>query len=350
MATPTASDNSTSEPEIEKDKPTEDGKETLPRDASPPFNKPSANVIIRTADSVDFRVQQAILAEASTVFADMFSLPATGPGQKRQQREDDDQEYRDGIPVISVTESSKTMDILLRYCYPLVRPPLPTPSDFCNALVAARKYMVEHMETELKGLYPGYASQSPLSYYALASAQSGWVKEMKIAAKAALRVPFLFGYVAPEMRHMNASAYVWLQLYHGNCAAAAASAILSRGPSSHPLLPLQTLDNLDYVFFSCNHDDRFEDRVVNLVHVKRLNKIVEVESWFMEYLNALASLVLQAPLASIMGLPEIYSRKGALTMCTDCSRKVHDDVGRFTELLMEAVRKAVDGVPLQLHD
>ena len=42
------------------------------RDAPPPFDKSSANLIIRSSDDVDFRVlQQAIIKEASSVFADI---------------------------------------------------------------------------------------------------------------------------------------------------------------------------------------------------------------------------------------------------------------------------------------
>ena len=40
-----------------------------------PFNKPTADVILRSSDDVDFRVHKVILAEASPVFEGMFSIP-----------------------------------------------------------------------------------------------------------------------------------------------------------------------------------------------------------------------------------------------------------------------------------
>ncbi|TCD67393.1 hypothetical protein EIP91_012428 [Steccherinum ochraceum] len=116
-----------------------------PRDAPPPFNKPSANLILRTSDGVDFRVQQAILMEASAFFEDMLSLPAAVPGQRRRTREEDDQEFRDGIPVVPVTETSQTMNALLRYCYPVPNPHITSPSEICDALDASRKYLLEDM-------------------------------------------------------------------------------------------------------------------------------------------------------------------------------------------------------------
>ena len=44
------------------------------RTASPPFDKQSADVILRTSDTVEFYVRKAILEEASMVFADIFSM------------------------------------------------------------------------------------------------------------------------------------------------------------------------------------------------------------------------------------------------------------------------------------
>ena len=46
-----------------------------PQKAQPPFDKLSADVILRSSDRVDFRVHRTILVEASPVFSDMFSLP-----------------------------------------------------------------------------------------------------------------------------------------------------------------------------------------------------------------------------------------------------------------------------------
>lgn len=42
---------------------------------SPTLNDPEADVILRSSDSVDFRVRKAILSEVSTFFKDMFTLP-----------------------------------------------------------------------------------------------------------------------------------------------------------------------------------------------------------------------------------------------------------------------------------
>ena len=41
--------------------------------ADAPFNKPTANIILKSSDDVHFRVRKGILAEASPVFDDMFT-------------------------------------------------------------------------------------------------------------------------------------------------------------------------------------------------------------------------------------------------------------------------------------
>ena len=108
------------------------------RDAAPPFNKRIADIILRSSDHVDFRVRQSILAEASPVFESMFSLPQLPENRKRKER--DEAEYRDGIQVVSVAEGSRVLDALLRFCYPVDDPLLPTLKVTCEVLEAARKY------------------------------------------------------------------------------------------------------------------------------------------------------------------------------------------------------------------
>ncbi|KAI9064030.1 hypothetical protein FKP32DRAFT_1531144, partial [Trametes sanguinea] len=48
-----------------------------------PFDQPSADIVIRSSDSVDFHVHTQILAQASPFFATMLSLP-----QPSHQRSD----------------------------------------------------------------------------------------------------------------------------------------------------------------------------------------------------------------------------------------------------------------------
>lgn len=80
---------------------------------------PSGGVILRSSDAVEFKVYENILALASPVFKDMFSLP-----QAPQTSSDASSEsgQADGLPVVDLSEKSATLDMLLRIIYPVVPP------------------------------------------------------------------------------------------------------------------------------------------------------------------------------------------------------------------------------------
>ncbi|PSR70421.1 hypothetical protein PHLCEN_2v13672 [Hermanssonia centrifuga] len=78
--------------------------------APAPFDQLEADTVLRTSDTVDFYVHKSILMVASSVFETMFSLPQ--PADAAQQS------------VIHVSEDSRTLEYLLRFCYPLVDNPV----------------------------------------------------------------------------------------------------------------------------------------------------------------------------------------------------------------------------------
>ncbi|KAI6010370.1 hypothetical protein PISMIDRAFT_619187 [Pisolithus microcarpus 441] len=104
-----------------------------PARALPPFDHVKADVILRSSDGVDFRVFRLFLSLASPSFETLFDLPQ--PSEK-------DMGIKDGFPVIPVSEGSKTLDSLLRFCYPCTLAEEPVIEDFrevTNVLDAAKK-------------------------------------------------------------------------------------------------------------------------------------------------------------------------------------------------------------------
>ena len=73
-----------------------------------PFLKPNGDVILRSADGHCFCVVKAILTIASPFFQSLFSLP-----QPKDQSD---------VPTVLVSEDGRTLDILLRFCYPVKSP------------------------------------------------------------------------------------------------------------------------------------------------------------------------------------------------------------------------------------
>ncbi|KZT07326.1 uncharacterized protein LAESUDRAFT_124345, partial [Laetiporus sulphureus 93-53] len=176
-----------------------------PVDAPAPFNKSTADVILRSSDGVDFRVKKAIIAEASTFFESMFTRP-------RLQAASD--EYRDGLPVIPMTEDKNTLEKLLRICYP-VRDPDIDLHEIAPLLDAARKYDIDVVTDVIMGKLEAYAVTDSLETYAIAIRH-----DLPSVAKAAARhsleermdyTPF------SELDNISASAYARLLLYRQMC-------------------------------------------------------------------------------------------------------------------------------------
>ncbi|TFY77684.1 hypothetical protein EWM64_g6328 [Hericium alpestre] len=107
-----------------------------PRVADEPFNDTTADVILRTSDKVDFYVYKNILSLASPFFKDMFCLPQSKPAS--------DPSVGDGTmashPIIDVSEDARTMNLALRFCYPMRKPTMTELKDVGPVLLAACKY------------------------------------------------------------------------------------------------------------------------------------------------------------------------------------------------------------------
>src|SRR5262245_4610924 len=95
-------------------------------------------IIISHPDRTEFRLHKCILSAASTFFRDMFSLP-----QPLVLPESE-------LPIIPVTESQTTLDLLLRFVYPIHDPIITNLDDLSSVLAAAVKYDFEAVCTTLR--------------------------------------------------------------------------------------------------------------------------------------------------------------------------------------------------------
>ncbi|EMD33554.1 hypothetical protein CERSUDRAFT_125861 [Gelatoporia subvermispora B] len=121
-----------------------------------PFTKPSADVIIRSCDDVDFRVPRTILAEASPVFEGMFSLPQAA--ELGLHAED--------LPVVDMSESAKVLNALLQLCYPMTALARDEFDHFVAVLEAALKYDMQGASGRLRpDLAKRWAVRYPLEAF-----------------------------------------------------------------------------------------------------------------------------------------------------------------------------------------
>ncbi len=180
--------------------------------AQPPFDRKTADVVLRTSDQVDFYVRKGILAEASMIFEDMFGIAQGGNVNGESV-----------TPVISMTENSCTIDFLLRVYYPVDNSQLETGEDALSALEAARKYMMDYAMKEAKKQFIIHAEKEPLRMYAIACSR-GLHEEMRMAAKASLSRPLEDSHeYVKELDDISANAYLRLRDYHRRCCKVAGS-------------------------------------------------------------------------------------------------------------------------------
>ncbi|KAG6332454.1 hypothetical protein ID866_6638 [Astraeus odoratus] len=182
--------------------------------SSAPFDHSKADVILRSSDNVEFRVFRLFLSLASPFFETLFDLP------QPSQETSDDLEIKDGLPVIPMSEDSKTLDSLLRFCYPCTLAEDPILEDFrdvINVLEAAKKYGLDAIErTVCKALFtPKILEAEPLRCFAIAC-RSRLAVQSKLSAKYSLREPLIPAWFK-EIELITSTDLLILLTYHQRC-------------------------------------------------------------------------------------------------------------------------------------
>ncbi|KAG1734090.1 uncharacterized protein EDB91DRAFT_621351 [Suillus paluster] len=181
--------------------------------ASSPFDHAKADVILRSADGVEFRVFMLFLSLASPFFETLFGLPQAPDGAA-------DQEMKDGLAVIAVSEDSKTLDSFLRFCYPSTLaedPSLDNLTDVLSVLAVARKYSLDLIERKVCQALanPKVLGTEPFRCFAIA--RNARLKHETItAARQTLRQPLIPAWFV-EIDLITASDLLALLTYHKNC-------------------------------------------------------------------------------------------------------------------------------------
>lgn len=339
-----------------------------------PFNKQSADIILRSADGVDFRARKGVLIEASAFFEDMISLPQPTTDARSESTTTNLQEYCDGIPVLPVAEASTIVENLLRFCYPVANPQMKTAAEICGVLEASRKYLMDDVEKDIVMQFNSHANRDPLVMYAL-GAQHKWKQEMKTAAKASLWTPFPLGTFVPQMELISAGDYVRLQGYHKACSAAAADAVLKEITTiQNPNIAVNpvftswsssAIRTANGVWFSCDHQLDTPPNgsspffSVSTTGVKlplwlgSLNSTRLVAGWVIDLLKALRSEVHLCPRGkTVINSPRVQEAVATgMRNCATCAVLVPSEVNGLCQALAREVESAVSKVSLDLkHD
>ena len=134
------------------------------------FDAEDADLILRATDGGEFRVHRCILSVASPVFRDMFTFPQ--PIDIPHQ-----------LPHVDLAEPTTTLDILLRYIYPIPSPKIEDFATLTNVLVSAEKYGAEGVTSRLRTILASshFLDLDPLRVYAIACRWS-FLEEAKLAS------------------------------------------------------------------------------------------------------------------------------------------------------------------------
>ncbi|PBK93675.1 hypothetical protein ARMGADRAFT_131713 [Armillaria gallica] len=184
--------------------------------ADDPFNDPtdSVDLVIRTADRVDFFILSALLSlrSPSSVFGHI--LP--------DYMLDTDSE-RDGFPVFEVEDDSDTFRTILLFCYPYMAPEMESVQKFRAVGEALDKYRMDRaMERFVQAvLASSMISEQPLRVFAVAVA-NGWKTLGEAAARNILATPFNQAISdVEELNELSARNLLRLEEYHVRCGKAA---------------------------------------------------------------------------------------------------------------------------------
>ncbi|KAI0694568.1 hypothetical protein C8T65DRAFT_744319 [Cerioporus squamosus] len=157
------------------------------RQALPPFDKPSADVVIRTVDQVDFHVWKCLLGSVSQVFADMFDPMPSAPDTSAPPPFAKSEPRIGEKSVVQVTETSAVFDSLLRTFYPPPNITFSSLDELKSIIAAADKYCMEGVLQVLRDLLlNAYLSEEPLRVYAI-GVQYRRLDEFGGVAEAAIR-------------------------------------------------------------------------------------------------------------------------------------------------------------------
>ena len=184
-----------------------------PTYATAPFDHARADIILRSSDNIDFRVFKLFLSLASPFFEALFDIP-------QPAEENAEQEIRDGLTVVPVTEDGKTLDALLRFCYPCTLaddPNLDVLKDAVDVLEAARKYSLDVIETKARKaiVNPKFLETEPLRCFAIAH-RGRLREETLLTAKSTLTQPLIPSWFQ-EIELLTATDLLSLLTYHKKC-------------------------------------------------------------------------------------------------------------------------------------
>ncbi|VDC04274.1 unnamed protein product [Peniophora sp. CBMAI 1063] len=310
------------------------------------FRDADADLCLLSSDMVIFRTHRCILRTASPFFRDMLSLPQpphSGPAALLDSS------------LISMSEDSPSIRLLLQFCYPRTSCPEPTldnTADVRRALALAHKFDIDVVREAAERALTRLAKTAPVSAYALA-----WAYELPNAARASARAslclpaPYLGAPEAPELENLPMDALVRLSRYHDAVGAALRELADSKRPVlwiPHEETFLAGPDGMMAAPAPCRHDLT----AVSFAHVSQDGPVATwVKAWWWEFVCAAVqdkSVAYSSEAIEGVLRSSLLKALRSAARCDFCgTANVEDVLGRTTGRLKKEIERRVLEVP---HD
>ena len=312
--------------------------------AAAPFDHPKADIILRSSDNIDFRVFRLFLSLASPFFETLFDIPQPAD-------ENEDQEVRDGLAVVPVTEDSKTLDALLRFCYPCTLaddPKLEVLQDAMEVLEAARKYSLDVIEKKARQAIasPKILEAEPLRCFAVAH-RGRLREETLLAAKYTLTQPLIPSWFQ-EIDLITATDLLSLLTYHKRCADAVSSLKLDLSWITSHYGSQQACS-----WLSCRDPYRGSScGCANSSALKyRLSWFSYSPQWWENFMEeTFAELRDKPSKGTVKAVSEKTVQSVKLQNCGICSPRITEGMREFLEVFAQQIEEKVSQVTSAIHE
>ncbi|KAG1834145.1 hypothetical protein EV424DRAFT_1341447 [Suillus variegatus] len=291
----------------------------MPGEAKAPFNNAKADIILCSSDNVYFRVFRCMLALSSPFFEAMFDLPRPSTDHCKD-------EMFDGLDVIWVSENSRTLDMLLRFCYPAAvkDPGLEDINDVEQVLEAAMKYGMEDVEERVRKamVTPSLLESSPVRVLAIAC-------RFSLNQKPGLRHDIRFITQPQHMTPLLQNTF-----------------LITCGQAARTLC-----DNLDWLKKSQTHS--FYEWWTNCcpcnskADVRYLIHGTYPREWWADYMDKTSIALEESPCGAVLtkNLEEAVERANG---CPSCRRRAQDQMVHFTKTFARELDRVIAEITLDI--
>ncbi|KDQ61499.1 hypothetical protein JAAARDRAFT_54860 [Jaapia argillacea MUCL 33604] len=269
------------------------------------------DLLVRSSNSVEFRVHKTILAVASPVFRDMFHVV--------DPLSDDEDE-------VDLPEDGKTLDRLFRLCYPVDEPTFGSLDSAWNVRKAAKKYIMDAAENRMKEILKQFLPEHPLRMFALAC-RDGFEDEAKLAARHTLRHPLLSSYV-PELEDISGGALYRLLEYRLKCGQLTSE------------LGFDWVPRVDYIFFKSGalHSGACLEMDSGMSMIN--GRFFPARTWWREYVNRARNALRERPCGEVVTTASLmWPALINAASCSTCSALAHNDLTEFAKVFAEEVEQ-----------